>query len=100
MPKVKYNKAARAYVITIQKAGNGKKGIYEVTLEHLGGNTSIPHGYVEAVGKDLFITYMFAPGHSGSYEHAQRVGQSTTKQEAIKDVYRAWEQGVNASITR
>lgn len=86
---VKYNKAARAYVVTRQKPGKGKPGFYEVTLEH--GDRAIPHGYVAAIGKDLFQTFMFSPGHSGSYEHATKVGQSTTKQEAIEDVRKAWE---------
>ena len=87
---VKYNKAAAAYVVTIQKSTKNQPGLYEVTLAH--GDRAIPNGYVEKLpGQDLYHTYMFAPGFAGSYEHARVIGTSVSLQEAIGDVRKAWE---------
>jgi hypothetical protein len=83
----KYNKAVDAYIVTMRKPAKGKFGIYEVTLSH--GDRAVPHGFV--VTGRRFNTYLFAPGHSGSYAHGRMVGSSSTLAEAILDVRKAWE---------
>jgi hypothetical protein len=87
----KYNKAARAHVVTVQRLTKNKLGIYEVTLEH--GDIALPHGFITG-GTENFHTYMFAAGHSRDYSKATLVGSSRFFQEAVEDVRKAWEQSL------
>jgi hypothetical protein len=87
---VRYDKSSDSYVVATQRATRSQPGIYEVTLSH--GDRAVPHGYVAKVTENHFSTYLFAPGHAASYEHAYKVGTSATLREAISDVRRAWEQ--------
>jgi hypothetical protein len=89
---VKYNKAARAYVVEKQRRTTRNPGCYEVTLEH--GDRALPQGFVASVAKTMYHTYMFTPGHAGSYAKAILVGKSSTMQEAIEDVRKAFEQRI------
>ena len=88
---VKYNKAARAYVVTVQMPTKQKLGVYEVTLEH--GDRALPDGFVTA-GDGAFVTYLFAPGHSRDHGRGRAVGSSKSLQEAIEDVRKAWENSI------
>jgi hypothetical protein len=88
---VKYNKAARAYVVTVQTRTKKKLGVYEVTLEH--GDRALPHGFVTA-GEGAFVTYMFAPGYARDHARGRAVGASKSLQEAIEDVRKSFEQRI------
>jgi hypothetical protein len=85
---IKYNKVAEAYVVTKRKPTRKIFGIYDVTLSIAGG---IPHGFILGGYGKQFDSYLFAPGHSGSYYHGKLVGSSPTLAEAVMDVRKAWQ---------
>jgi len=85
---IRYNKAAEAYVVTVRKPTKKEFGIYDVTISIAGG---IPDGFILGGYGKQFDSYLFAPGHSGSYHHGKLVGSSSTLAEAVLDVRKAWE---------